>query len=194
MPGHRSSRRQVCHRGVVADRDEPGRATRVRRRRRRGRNVTVLLLVTALYYAVPVRPVPTTASAVLAVVGVVVGAGVLAWLITRQVREQMLAHDHAVTVHSLLVLLYLVVAFFALGYYVLERGAPGQFAELRTRTDALYFTMATLATVGFGDVHPVGQAARALVTLQMGFDLVFVGAIVAVLSGVVRARAGRGAP
>jgi voltage-gated potassium channel len=173
--------------------EESGRSVRMRRRRRMTRNGAVLLLVTALYYVVPVGRSATTASAVLAAVGVLAGAGLLAWLITRQVTEQMRAQDSSVAVHSLLVLLYLVVAIFALGYYVLERGAPGQFAELHTRTDALYFTVATLATVGFGDVHPVGQVSRALVTVQMAFDLVFVGALVAVLSGIVRARTQRSA-
>ena len=65
-----------------------------------------------------------------------------------------------------------VITFFALTYVWLERASPGAFAELNTRTDGLYFTVATMGTVGYGDVNPVGQAARAVATTQIGFDLV----------------------
>ena len=66
---------------------------------------------------------------------------------------------------------------------------PGQFAELHDKTDALYFNISTLATVGFGDVHAVGQLARAAVTLQIVFNLVFLGAAVSLISGYFRERA-----
>ena len=33
--------------------------------------------------------------------------------------------------------------------------------------DALYFTTVTFATVGFGDITPVSQLARGVVTVQM---------------------------
>ncbi len=63
---------------------------------------------------------------------------------------------------------------------------PGQFAQLHDKTDALYFNVSTLATVGFGDVHPVGQLARAAVTLQIVFNLVFLGAAVSMITGFFR--------
>ena len=49
--------------------------------------------------------------------------------------------------------------------------------------------ISTLATVGFGDVHPTGQLARAAVTIQIVFNLVFLGAAVSLISGFFRARA-----
>jgi hypothetical protein len=61
---------------------------------------------------------------------------------------------------------------------------------ISTRTDALYFTVATLTTVGYGDVHAQGQIARSLVTLQLLFDVVFVGAAVSTLLRSLRLRAG----
>ncbi len=76
--------------------------------------------------------------------------------------------------NSLLVVLYLVIVFFSLAYVQIERWSPGEFAELETRTDALYFTVTTLGTVGYGDVHAVGQMARIFVTTQIVFDVVFV--------------------
>jgi hypothetical protein len=69
--------------------------------------------------------------------------------------------------------LFLVIVVFASFYVVLAR-APGQFVGLSTRTDSLYFTVTTLSTVGYGDIHPSGQAAKIVVLVQILFDLVLV--------------------
>jgi hypothetical protein len=66
---------------------------------------------------------------------------------------------------------------FALTFYLLELASPGQFEDLHTRTDALYFTLTTMATVGYGDIHAKGQAARALVTAVIAFDVVVVASL-----------------
>lgn len=54
---------------------------------------------------------------------------------------------------------------------------PDQFTGISTRVDALYFTIVTMSTVGFGDVHPVGQEAKMLVIAMIIFDLVFIAAL-----------------
>jgi hypothetical protein len=59
---------------------------------------------------------------------------------------------------------------------------------LQTRTDSLYFTMVTMATIGFGDIHAQGQIARVLVMVLIVFNFVFVGALVSILTGRVHAR------
>jgi voltage-gated potassium channel len=69
--------------------------------------------------------------------------------------------------------LFLVIVVFASFYVVLAR-VPGQFNGLSTRTDSLYFTVTTLSTVGYGDIHPAGPAAKIVVVLQILFDLVLV--------------------
>jgi hypothetical protein len=69
--------------------------------------------------------------------------------------------------------LMLLIVVFASFYVVLAR-APGQFSGLNSRTDSLYFTVTTLATVGFGDIFASGQSARIVVLLQIMFDLVIV--------------------
>jgi hypothetical protein len=38
----------------------------------------------------------------------------------------------------------------------------------------------TLGTVGYGDVHAVGQMARVVSMVQVAFDLVVIGALIAV--------------
>ena len=113
------------------------------------------------------------------------------WVTVRQLR--VMAHyqagDPSVRLDVLALVIFVIVPLFALGYYALEQGDPDQFAEMSTKTDALYFTMSTLGTVGFGDVHATGQLARVLVTIQIVFDLVFVAALVSVLTTQFRARA-----
>lgn len=143
-----------------------------------------------VYYGLPVgerRAGPTEAVAIALLV---VGSAVLAWLIVRQVRREARAgSDEGVRIESLLVLAYVVVVVFALGYFVLVQADDAQFSDLDTKTDALYFTMSTIATVGFGDVHATGQLARGLVTLQMAFNLVFLAALASTVAGAVRRRA-----
>ena len=56
---------------------------------------------------------------------------------------------------------------FALLYTSMSITDPSAFTEPLSRVDALYFTTVTFATVGFGDITPVSQLARAVVTVQM---------------------------
>ncbi|WP_010532739.1 potassium channel family protein [Brachybacterium squillarum] len=72
--------------------------------------------------------------------------------------------------------------------YLLGAQVPDQFVGIGTRTDALYVTVVTMATIGYGDIHPVGQAARLLTTLLAVFDLNFVGALGSALSMQLRRR------
>jgi hypothetical protein len=63
--------------------------------------------------------------------------------------------------------IFLFLCLFALLYTSLSTSDPSAFTELLSKTDALYFTTVTFATVGFGDITPVSQLARAVVTVQM---------------------------
>lgn len=154
------------------------------------RNLATLAVVLVVYFAAPVGELPSAWAVVLSVLGLIAGCAVLGALIVGQIRRHLRAgHDESVRLQSLLTLVYVSIVLFALGYFALERAADRQFADLDTKVDALYFTMSTLATVGFGDVHATGQIARALVTVQMVFNLVFIGALVSVLGTQVRERA-----
>ena len=77
-----------------------------------------------------------------------------------------------------LMALSLVVVLFAYIYLSMQTRSPGQVPGLVTHLDSLYFTVTMIATVGFGDIAPTGQAARAVATVQMTFNLVFLGFLV----------------
>jgi voltage-gated potassium channel len=152
------------------------------------RSLLSLLLLLAIYYAVPEKVFTSTEAAVLSIVILVGGGGLLAALIAGQVRSQFRpGADATVELQSLLMLAYLGVIVFALGYFFMARSTE-QFSGLETKTDALYFTVTTLATVGFGDIHAVGQGARAIVTAQIVFNLVFLGSLARLLTGHLQQR------
>lgn len=137
-------------------------------------------LLLGAYYLVPVEPdvtgVRAWARGIAAAAGVVLVAVLVARLVTRLVRN-----ESGTVAPSLVVALFGGVVVFAFIDYLLAVGYPGQFADLETKTDALYFAVTTLATVGFGDVHAAGQAARAVVTVQQLYNLAVIATGVTVL-------------
>ncbi|HUB37346.1 MAG TPA: potassium channel family protein [Streptosporangiaceae bacterium] len=146
--------------------------------------VALVAAATVVYYVLPVPgAMRETSWAVL----FFVGAGVLGALILAAIRGLLRAGENA-RIRGLILLLTLTVLFFSWSDESLARLA-GQFTLLHTKTDSLYFNISTLATVGFGDVHPVGQLARAAVTVQIVFNLVFLGAAVSLITGFFRTRA-----
>jgi len=82
----------------------------------------------------------------------------------------------AVQVLSVLIPVFILT--FAAYYYVVARQDPAGFSAPLTRTDALYFTVTTLATVGYGDITPRSQGTRIAVTVQMVADLAVLGVLV----------------
>jgi voltage-gated potassium channel len=147
-------------------------------------SVALVAAATAVYYVLPVPgPMRESSWAIM----FFLGSAVLGVLILAAIRSLLRAGENA-RIRGLILLLTLTVLFFSWSDDSLAR-LPSQFAELATKTDALYFNISTLATVGFGDVRAVGQLARAAVTVQIVFNLVFLGAAVSLISGFFRTRA-----
>jgi voltage-gated potassium channel len=146
--------------------------------------ITLVAAATAVYYVVPVPgPMREGSWAVM----FFLGAAVLGALIYAAVRRLLRAGENA-RIRGLVLLLALTVLFFSWSDESVA-ALPGQFAGVATKTDSLYFNISTLATVGFGDAHPVGQLARAAVTVQIVFNLVFLGTAVSLITGYFRTRA-----
>lgn len=148
------------------------------------RTTTTLVLLTVGYFALPFaldwgEPALFAQLALSAV-----ALGGLFFLFRRQVRSslQLRSMPYA-RVEWLLSGLYLIILVFALTYAVIAVNAPDQFVEMSNRMDALYFSVTLMATVGFGDVHPAGDFARALVTAHMLFNLIYIGTAVRLLTG-----------
>jgi hypothetical protein len=87
---------------------------------------------------------------------------------------------------GLVFLIELSMVVFSATYFALDH----EFSGLHTRLDALYFTVVTMATVGYGDITPTSQTARLLVTVQIFYNFVFLATAAGTVSTRVRSRVG----
>jgi len=85
----------------------------------------------------------------------------------------------------------LLLVVFASTYCTIAGQQPGAFTEPLSRTDGIYFTVTVFATVGFGDIAPVSELARVVVTIQMLVGLVAVGVIAKLVLGAVQVAVAR---
>lgn len=74
------------------------------------------------------------------------------------------------------VLVVFILAF-ALVYLSMAQTNPAAFSEPLTKVSAVYFTVTVLATVGFGDITPVTDSARLVVTMQMMLGLTLIAVV-----------------
>ncbi|MFC9058159.1 potassium channel family protein [Streptomyces sp. NPDC057074] len=111
---------------------------------------------------------------------------VVAALLLRQIHHVLVDRPETKPGMVITLLIILSVHIFSATYYALAK-EPGEFTGLRTRVDALYFTVVTLATVGYGDITPSGQSARIVTMIQIAYSFVFLTAAATALS--TRARA-----
>ena len=81
-----------------------------------------------------------------------------------------------------------LIVVFAFTYLSISRADAASFSEHLSRVDALYYTVSTMSTVGFGDISANSDAARILVTIQMIFDLALIAGLARLI--VLAARTG----
>jgi voltage-gated potassium channel len=147
------------------------------------RSLVGVVVVLVAYYNVPLT-VTSETSTIVRFTAVILAIGVIvAW----QVHAIVGADTPLLrAVQALAVTVTLAVASFAFAYVVYSHNDPDSFNEPLTRTDALYFTVTTLATVGYGDIHPRTGSARIAVTLQMVFNVAVIGVTVRLLTEAAR--------
>ena len=154
------------------------------------RSLATVVVLMVVYYRLPLQGTAGAGAVVLFVAGLVVLALLVAW----QLRAIVLARHpvlRAVEAFSSAIPLFLLL--FAAIYVLLEAARPGSFTEPLTHTDGLYFAVTVFATVGFGDIAPVSEPARILVTIQMIGDLLVLGLVVrSMLEAVRRGRSRQG--
>jgi voltage-gated potassium channel len=155
-----------------------------------GRSALTLVVLVAVYYRLPLQETVEARAVVLFVGGLVL----LALLVTWQVRAIVLARHPALrAVEAFASAIPLFVLLFASIYVLLAAVRPGSFSEPLTHTDGLYFAVTVFATVGFGDIAPVSEPARVLVTVQMIGDLLVLGLVVrSMLEAVRRGKSRQG--
>ncbi|WP_320775772.1 potassium channel family protein [Streptomyces sp. CRN 30] len=140
---------------------------------------TAAVVVTA-YFRLPFDRLGTRHPGLAWLLFALVLAGV-AVLLLRQVRHVLTGRPGTRPGLAITLLIILTAHTFAACYYILSR-QPGEFSGLRTRVDALYFTVVTFATVGYGDVTPRGQASRVVTVVQILYTFVFLTAAATALA------------
>lgn len=144
-----------------------------------------IVLAVTVYFVVPIETESENLlghALVSLLIIALLAAGVL-WQVVRHLEHPELRVD------GLVFAVVLAVLAFALGFLRLATTEPGQIPGLVTRVDSLYFTLSTLLTVGFGDIHAQGQTARELVIVAMLFNVVVIATAVSTMSNLVRRRA-----
>ena len=144
-------------------------------------SLTLLLLTTCYFLLPPGGPLddPVTGARWLGSVVALAGFVVLVRAALRGARGD---PSFAARGEAVLTVLYVLVLLFAVTYDAIATYAPAQFDGIDSSTDALYFTVTVVSTVGFGDITPVGTAARLVVTVHMLVNLVYVGTAVRLLT------------
>lgn len=181
----------------MASDDHPTRAARVfadlpkfeRRklmRRAAGRTLISLTVLIGIYILIPPDRLAAGTAFGEIVIGTLLLSGLIAWEIYRIINAR---NPEIRAAESLLIVVAAVIILFSLAYATMSAAAPDSFSMPLDKSNAVYFTVTTLATVGFGDITAVATPARWVVTGQMLFDLVLLVGLARVI--ILAAKAGR---
>lgn len=95
------------------------------------------------------------------------------------------------TLYAAICAYFLIALVFAVAFGLIERLRPGSFTavsanlKLGPDSDFIYFSLVTIATLGYGDIAPVAGLARVLASLEAVVGQFFVAALVARLVGLM---------
>jgi hypothetical protein len=136
-----------------------------------------------IYYVLPLDRSSTAVAVTMLTIGLVALMGLVAYQVRSIVRSRF---PLLRGVEALATSIPFFLLLFASTYVVLATISAGNFSQPLSRTDSIYFTVTTFATVGFGDITAKSDLARLVVTGQMLADLVVLGLGVRVLLGAVQ--------
>jgi hypothetical protein len=137
------------------------------------RAVLIAAALVAFYYLVPVDRSGRLSVGLRLIVAAAGFLVVVAWALRRILRSD---QPGIRAIEAVACSLPLFLLLFASTYFLLSADASGSFSQAHlTKTDALYFTVTTFATVGYGDISPTSESARVIVMSQMLLDLLILG-------------------
>jgi voltage-gated potassium channel len=148
-----------------------------------------LAAVLVVYFVVPVQAGLSAGRLALNTAVALIAVAVVAWIVVREARRRLEGVGPRLRGLRLVLALEVVLVAFALVYFMLVVNGTGHFVGITTRIDALYFATVTTTTVGFGDIAPLSQVARALVMLQLVFNVAFIALVANLVRQGVQERA-----
>ena len=114
------------------------------------------------------------------------GLAIFTLVFVRQLRKVSRSVSPVMTaIEALVVVVLVFLTVFALVAVALEAQSSGSYSEPLTKLDGMYFSVTTLATVGYGDITPVSEAARAIGIVQMLGNLALLGVAVRLIGRAV---------
>ncbi len=138
-----------------------------------GRVLAVVGVTLLAYFLIPVEgQTAARAAALTAAVGIAAILVVFARQISRVSRSR---RPVLAALEALVLVFGMFLALFALLYVSISTSDPQAFTQEVDKVAGIYFTTTVLTTVGFGDISPVSQTARVLVTVQMVLGMVLIG-------------------
>ena len=143
----------------------------------------IVVALVACYFVAPLDRRVTSSAVVFLALGLVVVI-VLIWWQLRSIGRAKHPGVRGASTLALVGAFFLLV--FAVTYFLMARGNPQTFNEPLNRADSLYFTVTVFTTVGFGDIVPLTQTARVVVTVQMVGDLLVLGVLLRVVVSTVQ--------
>jgi voltage-gated potassium channel len=141
------------------------------------RIVVSIVLLIALYGALPAADRTGIGTLLELLVGLIIFAALLGWQVLKIMGAE---HPELRAAEALAIAVPVVLIVFAFTYLSLSHVQPKSFSERLDHVGAMYFTVTVVSTVGFGDIVAKTHAARILVSFQIMLDLVL-------LVGIVRA-------
>ncbi len=155
------------------------------------RAILLLAVLTLAYFELPFTLLSRTSHLTAFLVGATVVIAVLAAQFRHILRSP---YPRLRAVEALMTSGPLFIVLFAALHFVIGQLNSASYTQPMTRLDALYFTVATFATVGYGDLSPVSQAARLAALVQMVCGLFLVGVIARLLLSITQESRGRLTP
>jgi voltage-gated potassium channel len=166
--------------------DLPKRERRLVLLKAAGRLIVSLAVLIGVYILIPPESLVDGTAGVEIILSAALLVGLIAWEIYRIVTDP---HPEVRAGVSLIVVLTAVIVMFALTYATISAARPEAFSVVLDKGSAVYFTVTTLATVGFGDITATDTPARWVVTAQMLLGLVLLVGLARVM--VLAAKVGR---
>jgi multisubunit Na+/H+ antiporter MnhB subunit len=150
---------------------------------------TIIWLVLSL---VPEEPGVDLAGPIVVIVAF---AALYIWYFRRQLKKiKRSKFPQLAAVEALILIATMFLAVFAAIYVMESTANPAAFSEDLDHFTAYYFALTILATVGFGDITPVSNVARATAMVQMAIDIAFIAVLVRIISSVaantIKSRSG----
>lgn len=141
------------------------------------------IALVVIYFVMPMEDLGSMTAVGGLVLGLLLIAIVFVWQVRRILRSRY-PGVQAIEGLSIAVPTYLLA--FAATFHMMSVSTVANFSEYLSRLDAVYFTLVCFSTVGFGDIVPHTEAARAVVSVQIVGNLLLIAAGVRVVTLAVQ--------